>query len=198
MDPSGSRSEVSSPRAMSAWTQGIVRPSQRAASGRVSAARPSIRVTVATVPLAYRKVQDPCTRNRTSRFGGRVSATVQVSYVSTGLAVPWTNDAHAAAQSTVVETAADPLVTLQHVMAERINETSVAALPVVGRWDGPVLLGLPSKDLDRILAVATRRAVSAGQEVIRPDERRQALHVCHPLWLGPDRACRVPQLGHGA
>jgi hypothetical protein len=59
MDPSGSRWEVSSPRAMSAWTQGIVRPSQRAASGRVSAARPSIRVIVATVHVADGEVKGP-------------------------------------------------------------------------------------------------------------------------------------------
>ena len=197
MDPSGSRSEVSSPRAMSAWTQGIVRPSQRAASGRVGAARPSIRVTVATVPLGYRKVQHPCTRNRTSRFGGRVSATVQLSYVSTGLTVPWTDDAHAAAQSTVVETAADPLVKFQHLMAERINETSVAALPVVGRGGRTGTPGPAFEGPRPHPPVATRRAVSAGQEVIDRTSR-QALYVCHPLWLGPDRACWVPELGHGA
>jgi len=74
MAPSGSRSVGSSLRAMSAWTHGTVRPSQRAASGRVSALRPSIRVTDATVPATGREVQHVCTRNCTSSWwppGGR-------------------------------------------------------------------------------------------------------------------------------
>jgi len=60
-DPSGSRREGRSPRSISALTQGTVRPSQRAASDRVSAARPSIRITGPTVPATSREVQDLCT-----------------------------------------------------------------------------------------------------------------------------------------
>ena len=65
-DPSGSRKEASSPRAISALTQGTVSPSQRAAWGRVSAACPSIRITGPTVPATGREVQDLCTSICTS------------------------------------------------------------------------------------------------------------------------------------
>jgi hypothetical protein len=60
-DPSGSRREGSSPRAISALMQGTVSPSQRAASGRVSAARPSMRITGPRAPAMDGEVQDLCT-----------------------------------------------------------------------------------------------------------------------------------------
>jgi extracellular factor (EF) 3-hydroxypalmitic acid methyl ester biosynthesis protein len=97
--------------------------------------------------------------------------------VSTGLAARWTDDAHASAQTTVVEAGADPVATFERTMAERIEETSAAALAVPGSWDGPSPLGLAPADMARILARAVRRQVAPGAEVIHPDERRQALYV---------------------
>jgi extracellular factor (EF) 3-hydroxypalmitic acid methyl ester biosynthesis protein len=94
--------------------------------------------------------------------------------VSTGLAVPWTDDAR---NDAAVEVGDDPVETFEATMAERIAETSAAMIATAGAGDRPTLRDLAPGDLDRILAVATRRRVAAGHDVIRADERRQALYV---------------------
>lgn len=120
--------------------------------------------------------------------------------VSTGLAVRWTDDASASAQSTALESDDHPVETFTRVMTERIAETSASALPVLGRWDVPTPLGLAKEDLDRILAVATTRRVAAGTDVIRPDERRQALYFIRSGTVRiapPGRGLSAGRLGAG-
>ena len=67
---SGSRRDGSSPRAISALTQGTVSPSQRAASGRVSTARPSIRLTGPLCP--HRAERSSAYARASARAGGAV------------------------------------------------------------------------------------------------------------------------------
>jgi hypothetical protein len=98
--------------------------------------------------------------------------------VSTGLAVPWTPDRERASQTTAVAMEEDAVATFERTMTERILETSRAFVAGEALRDSPIPLPyLSADDNRRIFAGVERRRIVPGAEVIRPDERRQALYA---------------------
>jgi extracellular factor (EF) 3-hydroxypalmitic acid methyl ester biosynthesis protein len=108
----------------------------------------------------------------------RAGRTMSGPRVSTGLAVPWTPDRDRASQTTAVAMEDDAVATFERTMTERILETSRAFVAGEARRDSAIPLPyLSAHDNRLIFAGVERRRIAPGEEVIRPDERRQALYA---------------------
>jgi extracellular factor (EF) 3-hydroxypalmitic acid methyl ester biosynthesis protein len=107
----------------------------------------------------------------------RAGRAISAPRVSTGLAVPWTSDRDRASQTTAVEMEDEAVATFERTMTERIVETSRAFVAGEAVRDSPIPLPYLSEDDNRrIFGGVERRRVAPGEEVIRPDQRRQALY----------------------